>query len=260
MRRNRLFILCLCLIISLAACQRSPAKTPTQAAQPGKATLPPTLINQEQPTPIPTPTGESGQSDLVATKTPTGAPQPEASATPVIESPTPSPQDTVVPPTDESQPTATFEETATESPSPLPPTPTLTPEHGPITLVDGMGREVSLDGPAVRIVSLAASNTEILFAINAGPQTAGRDDFSDQPAEALVLPSVGGTDGSYDMGLLTDLAPDLVLLGGSNSVNHINAMEDAGFTYFYVHDPATLEEFFENIRFFGYSHRTGTRS
>jgi iron complex transport system substrate-binding protein len=110
-----------------------------------------------------------------------------------------------------------------------------------------MGREVSLPGPAVRIVSLAASNTEILFSIDAGPQTAGRDDFSDQPAEAQALPSVGGTDGSYDMELFTDLAPDLVLLGGSNTVDQINAIEDAGFTYYYVHDPATLEDFFKNI-------------
>ncbi|MEN6393440.1 MAG: hypothetical protein ABFD53_06510, partial [Anaerolineaceae bacterium] len=42
-----------------------------------------------------------------------------------------------------------------------------------ITLVDGLNREVTLDKPASRIISLAPSNTEILFAINAGSQMVG---------------------------------------------------------------------------------------
>ena len=95
MRRNRLLILCLCLSILLTACQRSPAAAPTEAAWADEATLPPSGTIQEQPMPTQTPTGKRSQSDLVATDTPSGAPQPEASATPAIESPTPPPQDTV---------------------------------------------------------------------------------------------------------------------------------------------------------------------
>src|SRR5512140_2617007 len=70
---------------------------------------------------------------------------------------------------------------------------------GPLTLTDGLGRQVSLAGPAQKGVSLAASNTEILFAIGAGAQTIGRDEFSDYPPEAAKLPSVGGSMGQYSV-------------------------------------------------------------
>src|SRR5258708_32696709 len=59
-----------------------------------------------------------------------------------------------------------------------------------ISLTDGLGRLVKLSGPAQRVVSMAPSNTEILFAIGVGGQVVGRDEFSDFPAEAKSLPSI----------------------------------------------------------------------
>ena len=50
-----------------------------------------------------------------------------------------------------------------------------------LTLTDGLGREITLNGPAQHVVSLAPSNTEILFAIGAGSQVVGRDQLSDFP-------------------------------------------------------------------------------
>ena len=78
--------------------------------------------------------------------------------------------------------------------------PTIEPteEVYPLTLVDGMDRDVVLPGPAQRIVSIAPSNTEILFAIGAGDQVAGRDDVSDFPTEALDVPSIGSTYGELN--------------------------------------------------------------
>ena len=55
---------------------------------------------------------------------------------------------------------------------------------GKLTFTDGLGREVKLDSPAQRVVSLAPSNTEILFALGAGSQLVGRDEISDYPEEA----------------------------------------------------------------------------
>ncbi len=75
----------------------------------------------------------------------------------------------------------------------------VTPTAAPITLTDGLSRTVSLAAPAQKIVSLAPSNTEILFAIGAGGQMIGRDEFSDYPAEAKALPSVGGSMGTYSL-------------------------------------------------------------
>ena len=46
-----------------------------------------------------------------------------------------------------------------------------------LTFTDGLGREITLDGPAQRVVSLAPSNTEILFAIGAGDRLWGAINF-----------------------------------------------------------------------------------
>src|SRR3990172_5505951 len=51
----------------------------------------------------------------------------------------------------------------------------------PAPLVDDLGRPVTLKGRADRIVSLAPSNTEILFALGLGDRVVGTDNYSDYP-------------------------------------------------------------------------------
>ena len=67
-----------------------------------------------------------------------------------------------------------------------------------IELVDSLGATFTLESPAQRIISLAPSTTEILFAIGAGDQVVGREDFTNYPEEALALPSIGGTWGDLN--------------------------------------------------------------
>ena len=73
--------------------------------------------------------------------------------------------------------------------------PAVTPEPtpAPLTFTDGLGRTVTLTAPAQRVISLAPSNTEIVFALGAGGQLVGRDDLSNYPPEALEVQSIGGT-------------------------------------------------------------------
>src|SRR5512136_61429 len=59
-----------------------------------------------------------------------------------------------------------------------------------ISLKDGLGRSLTLSVPVRSVVSLAPSNTEILYAISAGPQVVGRDSFSDYPAEAKSVQDI----------------------------------------------------------------------
>ena len=61
-----------------------------------------------------------------------------------------------------------------------------------------------------RIVSLAASNTEILWALGLAERLVGLDDFSDFPPEVQHLPRVG-RDLAIDAGKVAALEPDLVL-------------------------------------------------
>lgn len=116
-----------------------------------------------------------------------------------------------------------------------------------MTLTDGLGRSVSLSGPAQRVVSLAPSNTEILFAVGAGEQTIGRDEFSDFPEEAKSLPSVGGSMGEYSAETIVSLNPDLVLAAEINSPELVKQLEDLGLTVYYLKNPATLEEMYTNL-------------
>jgi iron complex transport system substrate-binding protein len=118
---------------------------------------------------------------------------------------------------------------------------------GPISLTDGLGRTVSLAGPAQRVVSMAPSNTEILFAIGAGDQVVGADELSDYPAEADALPSVGGSLGQYSLEQIVALEPDLVLASGINTPEQVKSLEDLDQTVFYLGNPVTLEEMYTNL-------------
>jgi iron complex transport system substrate-binding protein len=118
---------------------------------------------------------------------------------------------------------------------------------GPISLTDGLDRLISLNGPAQRIVSIAPSNTEILFAIGAGEQVVGRDELSDYPAQVLGIGSVGGSMGQYSTEAILALQPDLVLATELNSPELVKTLEDLGLTVYYLNNPATLEEMYTNL-------------
>lgn len=110
-----------------------------------------------------------------------------------------------------------------------------------ITLTDGLGRTVTLDKPAERIVSLAPSATEILFAVGAGKQVIGRDSFSNFPESVKDLQDVGGSMGDYSMETITSLNPDLVVLTEINTPEQVKSLEDLGLTVYYIKNPVHLD-------------------
>ncbi len=129
---------------------------------------------------------------------------------------------------------------------------------GAIDLKDGLNREVKLAGPAKRIVSMAPSNTEILYAIGAGGQVVGRDDFSDYPAAAKSLPSIGGNNGTYNMEAIAALKPDLVLASELNTPEQVSSLEKLNLTVYYLKNPADLNGLYVNLQIV--AQLTGTQS
>jgi len=127
------------------------------------------------------------------------------------------------------------------------PTPTTVPTAALLTFTDGLKRTVTLPAPAARIISLAPSNTEILFAIGAAAQVIGRDDFSDYPAEAKDLPDIGGSNGKYDLEKIASLKPDLVIASELNTADQVKALEDLKITVYYLSNPPDLEGMFANL-------------
>ncbi len=78
--------------------------------------------------------------------------------------------------------------------------------------VDDTGRRIYLAKPPARIVSLAPSITEMLFAIGVGEAVVGVTDFCDYPPEALSKPKVGYS--NPNMESLLALRPDLIVAPG----------------------------------------------
>lgn len=116
------------------------------------------------------------------------------------------------------------------------------------TFTDGLGRQVTLEGGvASRIVSLAPSNTEILFAIGAGDQVVGRDTLSDFPEEASKVTDIGSTFEALNTELIVSLKPDLVLAAEINTPEQVKQLEDLGLTVYYLNNPKTLEGMYENL-------------
>lgn len=113
-------------------------------------------------------------------------------------------------------------------------------QKGEISLTDGLGREVTIQQPGQRIVSLSPSVTEILFALGAGEQVVGRDSFSNYPAEVSTIQDVGGSMGNYSVETIASLQPDLVIAAEINTPEQVKTLEDMGLTVYYLSNPTDL--------------------
>jgi iron complex transport system substrate-binding protein len=87
----------------------------------------------------------------------------------------------------------------------------------PAVVDDDMGQRVSLPHTPQRIVSLAPSATEMLFAAGAGDRLVATVAFSDEPAAAKQVPRIGDVT-AVDIERLVALHPDVVVVwpGGGN--------------------------------------------
>ena len=124
---------------------------------------------------------------------------------------------------------------------------TEAPASAAITLTDGLGRSVIMDEAATRVVSLAPSNTEILFAVGAGEQVVGRDQYSDYPEEAKDVTDIGSAFEALNTELIVSLKPDLIIAAEVNAPEQVKALEDLGLTVYYLKNPTTLEGMYTNL-------------
>lgn len=131
-------------------------------------------------------------------------------------------------------------------PPPPPAAPAAAATPAPITLTDFLGRQVTLPQPARTFVSLAPSNTELLFALGLGPQVVGVTTFDDYPPEVKGIPPVGGmVDPNLEK--LVALAPDLVLVTGLHEKRGVIARLEANGLRALALDPTDMEGIFRSI-------------
>ena len=123
--------------------------------------------------------------------------------------------------------------------------------EGGLTVTDMTGREITLDGPATRIVALTASDVEIIYALGAGDLLVGRGEYCDWPVEVLeTVPAVqSGAETNLDQ--ILALEPDVVIMATmAQTVDQVNTLEDAGVKVI-VSDAQDLEGVYTAITLIG---------
>lgn len=97
-----------------------------------------------------------------------------------------------------------------------------------VKVIDMMGREVTLDAPASKVVALTASDCEIICALGAGNLLVGRGEYCDYPADVLQVPAVqSGKETNIEQ--IVALKPDVVFMDSmEQTAEQINQLENAG--------------------------------
>lgn len=124
--------------------------------------------------------------------------------------------------------------------------PSQDPETAGISILDDFGNEIKLEAPAQRIISLAPSNTEILFAVGAGDKVIGVTTFDDYPEEVLQIEKIGDFNG-MNLERIIELEPDLVINYGEGITEETQRLVEAGIQIAGF-EPESIEEIVETIK------------
>ncbi|MEW6141785.1 MAG: cobalamin-binding protein [Chloroflexota bacterium] len=119
----------------------------------------------------------------------------------------------------------------------------------PMMVTDMLGRQVKLEMMPEKLVSLAPSNTEILFALGIGDRLVGVTQYCDFPEEAKSKPKIGGFS-TADIEKIVSLSPDLVLATRIHQKEVIPALERVGLKVFGL-SPKTVDAVLESITLTG---------
>jgi iron complex transport system substrate-binding protein len=128
------------------------------------------------------------------------------------------------------------------------PTPQAAQTAYPLTIKDATGTDVTFDKAPERVVTLAPSETEVLFAVGAGDKVVGVDSFSDYPEEAKTKAKIGDMKANLEAVLAQK--PDVVFAQASMSKESVQKLRDLKVKVFAT-DPKTLDQVIEKIETVG---------
>lgn len=118
------------------------------------------------------------------------------------------------------------------------------------SVTDDRGITYDFDGPVDTIVSLAPSNTEIIFFVKAGDKLIARTDYCNFPAEASSIESIGDY-WQPDKERVVVLNPDVVLATDMHVTSgDVAWLEEQGLTVL-VMNPETIDGIMDNIMLVG---------
>ncbi|MFA7533177.1 MAG: cobalamin-binding protein [Tissierellaceae bacterium] len=97
----------------------------------------------------------------------------------------------------------------------------------PVVVEDTFGNVETIEQEPMKIISLAPSNTEVLFELGLGDRVMGVTSYCDYPEEAKTKEVIGDFSGN-NLERIIELNPDLVLVYGSGDEDENRIMRDAG--------------------------------
>ncbi len=125
--------------------------------------------------------------------------------------------------------------------------------------VDQLGRRVQVPAAPQRLVTMAASLTEMVFALGLGSRLVGVEQFSDYPPAARKLPKIG----SYitpDLERIVALRPDLCLaIKDGNPRQVVDRLQTLGIPV-YVVDPRNLPGVIATLKTIGHLLGAGVKA
>jgi iron complex transport system substrate-binding protein len=114
-------------------------------------------------------------------------------------------------------------------------------------VADDLGRKVWVAQPPRRLISLAPSVTEILFALGLGDRVVGATTYCDYPAEARSIEKVGDTQ-RPNLEKIISLKPDLVVISTASQLEEfVGNLERLGVPV-YVNNPTDLGSLLDSIQ------------
>jgi iron complex transport system substrate-binding protein len=119
----------------------------------------------------------------------------------------------------------------------------------PLTVVDDLGRTVKIERLPQRIISLAPSNTEIIYALGLEDRLVGTTDYCDYPEAAKDKPRVAGYV-NPDLEKVVSQQPDIIIAEAIHENTVLPALEKLGLTTI-VMSASSLDVVLDDIKLIG---------
>lgn len=119
----------------------------------------------------------------------------------------------------------------------------------PLTITDFLEREISLEKGPERIVSLAPSTTELIYALGAGDKIVGVTDYDNYPPEVENIAKVGGFKGP-NIEAITAQNPDIILASNLSGQEEMETLENMGIPVIML-ESKNIERIYESIELLG---------
>ena len=119
----------------------------------------------------------------------------------------------------------------------------------PLTVTDFLEKEITIEQEPKRIVSLAPSVTELIFALGAGDKVVGVTEYDTYPEEVKDIAKVGGFEGP-NIELITAQKPDLVFASNLSGKEEMETIEKMGIPVVMI-EARSIDDIYKSIEIIG---------